>query len=45
MGFHVAESRIVVTGASSGIGWAIAEELASEAGALVLVARRTERLE
>lgn len=35
----------VVTGASSGIGWALAKELASEGYAVGLTARRAERLE
>lgn len=36
---------ILLTGASAGIGRAIAEELAPRAGKLVLVARRVERLQ
>jgi short-subunit dehydrogenase len=37
--------RILVTGASSGIGWALAKAYAREKASLVLLARRGERLE
>lgn len=38
-------STIVITGASSGIGREMAKQLASQAGTLVLTARRAERLQ
>jgi short-subunit dehydrogenase len=38
-------ARIIVTGASSGIGWALAELLAGEKSRLVLASRNQEKLE
>lgn len=42
---HLQGKAAVVTGASSGIGHAVAETLAGAGAAVVLAARRTERLE
>jgi len=39
------DCRVLLTGASSGIGWALAKELAANHARLVVVARRMERLE
>lgn len=39
------DGRILITGASSGIGRALAYEVAAEAKSLVLIARRQERLQ
>ncbi len=45
MGSAIDRGAVLVTGASSGIGMAIAREVASRAKTLVLVARRVQRLE
>jgi len=44
-GFDYNGSSVLITGASAGIGREFARQLAGHAGALVLVARRLERLE
>jgi short-subunit dehydrogenase len=41
----LANSVVVITGASSGIGWALAEELAGRGCRLGLIARRRDRLD
>ncbi|QDS98934.1 SDR family oxidoreductase [Adhaeretor mobilis] len=41
----IADSRVILTGASSGIGAALARALAKERARLILVARRHDRLE
>ena len=42
--FDVSSKRVLVTGASSGLGWHFARTLASHGAAVVAVARREERL-
>jgi short-subunit dehydrogenase len=41
---QISGSRTIVTGASSGIGWALAHQLARRGARLVLTARREDRL-
>jgi short-subunit dehydrogenase len=43
--YGLEDKRVLITGASSGIGWSLAERFAVEGARLVLVARRRERLE
>jgi uncharacterized protein len=43
--YDVRDKRVLVTGASSGIGWALAKAFAAEGARLALVARRRGRLE
>jgi hypothetical protein len=44
-GFDFTGCSALITGASAGIGWEFAHQLAGRAGSLVLVARRLDRLE
>jgi NAD(P)-dependent dehydrogenase (short-subunit alcohol dehydrogenase family) len=43
--YDVRDKRVLITGASSGIGWALAKAFAAEGAKLALVARRRARLE
>lgn len=43
--FSIQGKRIILTGASSGIGWELALQLAQQGGQVIANARRTERLE
>jgi uncharacterized protein len=43
--YELRDKRVLITGASSGIGWVLAKAFAAEGAKLVLVARRRARLE
>jgi short-subunit dehydrogenase len=43
--YDISDRRILITGASSGIGWALAKAFAAEGARLAVIARRRERLE
>jgi uncharacterized protein len=43
--YELREKRVLITGASSGIGWALAKAFADEGAELVLAARRRDRLD
>ena len=40
----IADKRVILTGASSGIGWQLALQLAQQGAKIVATARRSERL-
>ena len=42
---RIDSSNIIITGASSGIGWSLAEQLSGRGATLVLAARRLEKLQ